>query len=192
MRGRDLFRRFRPLLLGLSDGLALLPPSVARLLLVLVRGVPTRFGVGIRYVIVRRLAPSCGENVAVMEDVYLHNAHLLQVGDNVSIHPTCYIDAAGGLNIGNDVSVAHGASILTMDHDHARPGTPIRDAPVLLKPVRIGNDVWIGAGARVLGGVCIADHVVVAAGAVVVDDVPTDSLVAGVPARVVRSLAATA
>jgi maltose O-acetyltransferase len=56
-------------------------------------------------------------------------------------------------------------------------------------PVSIGDDVWLGAGVLVLPGVTVGDRSVVAAGAVVSEDVPADSLAVGIPARIVRSLA---
>jgi maltose O-acetyltransferase len=55
-------------------------------------------------------------------------------------------------------------------------------------PVRIGNDVWIGGNVTILPGVTIGNNVVVAAGAVVTKDVPDDSLVGGVPARLIREI----
>ncbi|HCJ91322.1 MAG: hypothetical protein I3I94_01775 [Acidaminococcaceae bacterium] len=58
----------------------------------------------------------------------------------------------------------------------------------IAKPVRIGDDVWVGGNVTILPGVTIGSNVVVAAGAVVTHDVPDNSLVAGVPARVIRKL----
>jgi maltose O-acetyltransferase len=55
-------------------------------------------------------------------------------------------------------------------------------------PVRIGNDVWIGGNVTILPGVTIGNNVVVAAGAVVTKDVPDNSLVGGVPARIIREI----
>jgi maltose O-acetyltransferase len=55
-------------------------------------------------------------------------------------------------------------------------------------PVRIGNDVWIGGNVTILPGVTIGNNVVVAAGAVVTKDVPDNSLVGGVPARLIREI----
>ncbi|MEO6030147.1 MAG: acyltransferase [Candidatus Binatia bacterium] len=186
MRGRDLFKMVKPVLLGLDAFLRVLPRGAVSLLFTLVRFMPTRLGIGIRYAFVRRLAKRCGDCVAIHDGVYLFRLENAELGDNVSVHPMCYLDATGGLVIGNDVSIAHGASILTTEHDYTQPDVMIRDAPVTHAAVTIGNDVWIGAGARILAGVTIADHAVVGAGAVVTRDVPTRQVVAGVPARVLK------
>jgi acetyltransferase-like isoleucine patch superfamily enzyme len=77
--------------------------------------------------------------------------------------------------------------ITDQNHGYADPDTPIgRQAPVN-KPVEIGAGSWLGAGAIVLPGARIGRNVVVAAGSVVRGEVPDHSVVAGVPARVVRS-----
>jgi acetyltransferase-like isoleucine patch superfamily enzyme len=99
-----------------------------------------------------------------------------------------YLDADGGLEIGSDVSIAHGTTIMTTEHDYEFSGGTMRDVPVKPAAVKIGNDVWIGAGVKILAGVNIGDHVVVGAGAVVTRDIPSDSIAVGVPARVVKSL----
>jgi acetyltransferase-like isoleucine patch superfamily enzyme len=87
----------------------------------------------------------------------------LEIGENCMIGPHCYLS----------------------DHDHAHlPGSLVRDQPLQAAPVRIGSNVWIGAGVIVLKGVAIGDNAVVAAGAVVTNNVPAGAKVAGVPARV--------
>jgi len=189
MRGRTLFKVTKPLWLTLAALLALLPRGVARLLMTLARPVPTRVGIALRYVLIRRLARRCGDCVAIHENVFLFRLERAEFGDNVSVHPMCYLEATGGLTIGSDVSIAHATTLLTTEHDYTRPGVTIRDAPVIEAPVKVGNDVWIGAGARILAGVRIGDHAVVGAGAVVTRDVPSMQVAAGVPARVLKSLA---
>jgi acetyltransferase-like isoleucine patch superfamily enzyme len=144
-------------------------------------------GIGIRYVLVSRLAGSCGENVSVLEGVYLFYTHKLHLGNNVSIHPLCYIDAQGDILIGNDVSISHNVSIVSFEHDYSDASKPIKDAAVILKEVVIEDDVWIGAGARVLAGARIGAGSVIGAGAVVKKDIPPMSVAVGVPAHVVRS-----
>jgi acetyltransferase-like isoleucine patch superfamily enzyme len=186
VRGRRLFAIAKPVLLAGSALLAMVPRGLVGLVATLVRPLPTRLGVGIRYALLRRLAKRCGDCVAISEGVYLFRMEHAEFGDNVSVHPMCYLDATGGLAIGNDVSIAHGASILTTEHDYAAPGVATRDAPVTCAAVTIGDDVWIGAGARILAGVRIGDHAVVGAGAVVTRDVPARQIVGGVPARALK------
>jgi acetyltransferase-like isoleucine patch superfamily enzyme len=100
----------------------------------------------------------------------------------------CYLEGEGGLSIGSDVSIAHGVTIMTTEHDYDVSKGKMRDAPVKRAPVSIGDDVWIGAGVKILAGVTIGDHVVVGAGAVVTRDIPSNSLAVGVPARVIKRL----
>ena len=97
----------------------------------------------------------------------------------------CYIDATGGISIGDDVSIAHAVTIMSTNHRFDDPDENIRDQGVVAAPTRIENDVWIGAGARIMAGVTIGSGSVVAAGAIVTKDVPARSVVAGVPARVI-------
>lgn len=149
-----------------------------------VRHVPTLVGLGLRYVLLRRLAEQCGDCVAVFEGAYIRAPHRLTLGSNVSIHPMCYLDATGGLFIGSDVSIAHGATVMTSTHVYASLDQRTRDRAEL-RATRIGDDVWIGAGARILGGVTIGDHVVVGAQSVVTESIPPGAVVAGVPARVI-------
>ncbi|MBN1844586.1 MAG: acyltransferase [Sedimentisphaerales bacterium] len=144
-------------------------------------------GIGIRFILWRRLAAACGDNVSVHESVWLRWPQFLSLGRNVSIHPLCYLDAQGCITIGNDVSIAHNVSVLSFEHDIGDLNVPIKDAPCLPRPVVIEDDVWIGAGARILGGVRIGTGSVIGAGAVVTRDVPAYSLAVGVPARPIRS-----
>jgi len=88
--------------------------------------------------------------------------------------------------IGDDVFTGPYVYVTDQNHGYADPDTPIgRQFPVNT-PVRIGAGSWLGAGAIILPGACIGRNVVVAAGSVVRGEVPDYSVVAGVPARVVR------
>jgi acetyltransferase-like isoleucine patch superfamily enzyme len=186
-RGRDRFERWKPLLSAVSHLLAWIPRGIAEAGMNLFRHAPGTLGIALRYVLLKRLARSCGDVVAVYPGVYILNPQELSVGSRVSIHPMCYLECVGGLHIGSDVSIAHATSILTHEHDYAHDGlAPTRDMPLILKPVRIQDDVWLGAGVRVLAGVTIATGGVVGANAVVTRDVGERTVVVGVPARPLR------
>jgi acetyltransferase-like isoleucine patch superfamily enzyme len=185
-RGRDLYQRLRPALSGLERLARIIPLPTAQSLLS-----ASRHGAGLlsrawRFSLLRRLASQCGELVDIREGVYLYGVDRLTLGDRISIHPMCYLDATGGLSIGSDTSIAHAVTIMTTSHAIDAEDPPIRDQGVELRPVTIGEGVWIGAGARILGGVAIGDGAVVGAGSVVTRDVPPRSIAVGVPARVVR------
>ena len=118
----------------------------------------------------------------------VHSDHglRLEVGANVFVNHGCTLNDLGGIALGDDTMLGPGVSLITSGH-------PVRvserRAGITVAPIVVGRDVWIGAGATVLGGVTIGDGAVVAAGAVVTHDVPPATLVAGVPARGIRDLA---
>lgn len=124
----------------------------------------------------------------VFPDVFLEDVHGLTLGDHVSINRASNLSAGGGLTIGDNVAIGHGTSIVTSNHGFADPAQPIKYQPVTLAPVVIGDDVWIGARVTILAGVNIARGTVVAAGAVVTKSIDQpDTIVGGVPARVIKS-----
>lgn len=144
-------------------------------------------GIGLRWIIAKRLAQQLGDNVFIGPRIEIRGWETLVIGSNVSIHNASFIDARGGLTIGNDVSIAHHCSIVTFDHGWADTTKPIRDNPVRYEPVAISNDVWIGGGARILAGATIGTRTIVAAGAVVTRSIPEYSIAGGVPAKVIGS-----
>jgi acetyltransferase-like isoleucine patch superfamily enzyme len=182
VRGRDRFRAVRPILHGGAQLLGHAPPSVARALLSLLRNVPGEAGLGLRYMCVRRLAETCGDNVAIYPGAFLMDVDRIRFGSNVKIGEMCFIGASGGVVIEDDVSLAHATTVLTEEHDYRQPGA-LRDTPLLLTPVHIESGAWIGAGVRITAGVRIGRGAAVGAGSVVTKDVAPGSVVAGVPAR---------
>ncbi len=189
MRGRELFSVIRPLLRVCIAVLHCLPRPVCHVLFVLTRHVPTKFGIAVRYPFVVRLSRRCGECVSIHEGVYLLHLENAEFGDHISIHPLCYMDAYGGLRIGNHVSIAHNTSILTTEHDFTLAGVTTRDAPAHTSPVHLGENVWIGCGARILAGTTVGCGAVIGAGAVVTHEIPASTVAVGVPARAVKTIA---
>lgn len=153
-----------------------------------VEGIPTIFGVGVRFIWAKRLSNECGENVYIAKGVEIRNWENIKLGNNVSIQRNCYLDAAGGIEISNDVSIAHHCSIISFEHGWDDESTPIRKNEAKFNKVKICNDVWIGAGTRILSGTKIGNRTIVGAGSVVTKDVDSYSIVAGVPAKLIKKL----
>ncbi|KQZ63588.1 transferase [Lysobacter sp. Root559] len=116
---------------------------------------------------------------------YTANGLDIRVGRNVFVNQNCTFYDLGGLDIGDDVMIGPNVSLITTGH----PVEPSqRRAFVVAKPIVIERNVWIAAGATVIGGVTVGENSVVAAGAVVTKDVPPNALVAGNPARLIRAI----
>lgn len=94
----------------------------------------------------------------------------------------------GPVTIGNHVNLAQGITVTALNHNFSDSDKKIDEQGITTNAVTIENDVWIGANAVVLPGVTIGNHSVVAAGAVVTKDVPSHSLVAGIPAKVIKQI----
>jgi maltose O-acetyltransferase len=114
-------------------------------------------------------------------------------GSNISIGSSCFVNFGlvaldcAAISIGDRANIASNVQLVPPDHPLER--TARGEGYERALAITIGDDVWIGAGAIVLGGVTIGDGAVIGAGAVVTSDIPADSVAVGVPARVVRSLA---
>ncbi len=109
------------------------------------------------------------------------NTHL---GRNVFINAGCRFQDQGGIFIGDRTLIGHNAVITTINHCLDVK----KRANMIPQSVRIGSDVWFGANVTVLPGVNIGDGTVIAAGAVVTKDIPSRTVAAGVPAKVIKRL----
>ena len=110
----------------------------------------------------------------------------VMIGDHtrIGLHNTII----GPVEIGSHVNLAQGITVTALNHNFDDTEKRIDEQGVSTNPVTIEDDVWIGANAVILPGVTIGNHCVVAAGAVVTKDVPPHSLVAGVPAKVIKQI----
>ena len=111
----------------------------------------------------------------------------LTMGDNSNIGPYNYIGCSGKITIGNNVMLAPRVSIYAENHVFDHPEILIREQGVEKKEVIIEDDCWIAANSILLAGVTIGKGSVVAAGSVVTENVPPYSVVAGVPAKWIKS-----
>ncbi len=128
-------------------------------------------------VIRRNLLPvKCGKNVKIWDGVHIDSPSKLVIGNDVSINRGTIINAGGGVTIGNDVLIGPNVTIYSQNHKYNEPNRKIKDQGYELKPVSIGNNVWIAANVIILPGVVINDNCVIAAGSIVTKDITPSSL----------------
>lgn len=138
-------------------------------------------------------ANSLTSRIVLKDDVWLSRGCYLVAGPGVEIliGPQTYVGhrclfyGHGGIEVGRDVLLANDVQLICGNHTFDRQDVPIRAQPTVERPIVIGDDVWLGASAIVLGGVTVGRGSVVGAGAVVTHDLPPYSIARGVPAQVV-------
>lgn len=128
----------------------------------------------------QRIDPS----VEVRLPFYTDFGRNIHFGKNIFINSGVMFTDLGGIYIGNNVLIGPKVTIATVNH----PLKPQERHHVDLKPVYIRQNAWIGANAVIVPGITIGENAVVAAGAVVTHNVPKDTMVAGVPARITKLL----
>ncbi|RNI31388.1 sugar O-acetyltransferase [Rufibacter latericius] len=123
-------------------------------------------------------------STAVFPPFQINYGKNTQIGKNVFINFDCTFLDLGGITIEDNVMIAPKVSLLTEGH----PIPPGSRRSLVSKPIHIKENAWIGAGATILPGVTIGENSVVAAGAVVSRDVPDNSVVGGIPARIIKTI----
>jgi len=129
----------------------------------------------------------CGRGLKIKCGVMIDAPRNISAGSNLNIGEFSFVDASGGIAFGNNVIIGHHVSILSSGHIFSDLSTPTANQGSVCKPVVIKDDVWIGAGARILMGVTIGNGCIIGANCVVTKDVADYDIVAGVPAKVLRS-----
>jgi acetyltransferase-like isoleucine patch superfamily enzyme len=115
---------------------------------------------------------------------YINIGQFTQIGKNVFINHACSFLDIGGITIEDDVLIGPKVNLITESH----PLNPAERKTLLVKPIVIKQNAWIGAGATILPGVTVGKNAVVAAGAVVSKDVLANTVVGGVPARFIKNI----
>ncbi|MDN4471585.1 sugar O-acetyltransferase [Demequina zhanjiangensis] len=124
------------------------------------------------------------ESVTLLPPFHTEFGPNTRIGKRVFLNIGCTFQDQGGVTIGDDSFLGHHVTIVTQNHDLA----PERRGDLYPAPVTLGKGVWVGSNATILPGVTVGDHAVIGAASVVTKDVPARTIVAGSPARVIRSI----
>jgi acetyltransferase-like isoleucine patch superfamily enzyme len=134
-----------------------------------------------RELVLRRVVGfDIGDHVAVQRRLRVSGRGGVTIGDRCAINRDVTLDGRGGITIGSDVNISAEVTVIAGDHDPNSPTFESRERPVV-----ISDRVWLSTRAFVLGGTCVGEGALVAAGAVVHGVVPPWSIVAGNPAKVI-------
>lgn len=124
------------------------------------------------------------QSLRVFPPLYADFGKNISVGEGVFINACCHFQDHGGVTIGDGCQIGHNVVFATLNHELP----PERRGVTRPAPIMLGKKVWVGSNATILQGVTIGDNAVVAAGAVVTKDVPANTIVGGVPARVIKRI----
>lgn len=144
-----------------------------------------RMGYAARRFLVTRIVKECGAGVIVKQNAYFGTGADLRIGARSQLGENSRIGHS--VRIGSDVVMGPDVVIMTSAHAFEDPRTPInRQGALPVKPVEIGDDVWIGTRVVIMPGVRIGNGAVVGANTVVTKDVPALGIITGAPARLIR------
>ncbi|QHL85930.1 sugar O-acetyltransferase [Nibribacter ruber] len=124
------------------------------------------------------------ESTTVFGPFYTNFGRFTQIGKHVFINHACSFLDMGGITIEDHVMLGPKVNLITENH----PTNPTDRRALLCQPILIKRNAWIGAAATILPGVTIGENSIVAAGAVVSKDVPDNTIVGGVPAKVIKTI----
>lgn len=139
-----------------------------------------------RLEIIHKLLKKTGQNAWIESSFYCDYGYNISVGNNFySNHNLVILDCAR-VEIGENVLIAPNVGIYTAEH--ALDTKERMQGYEYAKPITIGNNVWIGANACILGGVTIGDNTIIGAGSIVTKDIPSNVLALGNPCKVIKNI----
>lgn len=124
------------------------------------------------------------ESTTVFSPFYTNFGKFIRIGKNVFINHCCSFLDMGGITLEDNVLIGPKVNLITENH----PQDPANRRALITKPIVIKRNAWVGAGATILPGVTIGENAIVAAGAVVSKDVPANSIVGGIPAKIIKTI----
>ncbi len=148
------------------------------------------FSIHIRMIILRMIGVKYGNNVRILADCDILGKNLI-LGNNIFINRKCYFDLSGKIFINDNVGIGHGATFITASHlmgsGDNRSGF-LTKGSIQPKNIYLKKGCWIAANVTIMSGVTVGEGAVVATGAVVTKDVSPNTIVAGVPAKMIKEL----
>lgn len=139
----------------------------------------------VRGAFVRFCFNKCGRKFSIAQGGIINYPENIIIGNNVYIAHRCYINARGGVELGNNIKIGPNVVIATTNHK-LEFGKVINDGAE--GKVYVGSGTWIGGNVTIVKGVSIGNNCIIAAGAVVTHDIQSNSIAAGVPARVIKRI----
>lgn len=139
---------------------------------------------GIRKLFKELIGKDIDETFTLFPPFYTDCGKNINIGKDVFINSGCCFQDQGGITIGDGTLIGQQVVLATLNHGI----TPNCRKDLMPSPIKIGNNVWIGAHATILPGVTIGDNAIIAAGAVVTKDVQANTIVGGVPARFIKNI----
>lgn len=127
-----------------------------------------------------------GKGVVIYPGVWISPGRNLTIGDEVDLAKDVIITSSGGVFIGDRTLIGYRTQIFSANHEIPPIGQKIPISGNVLAPVRIDKDVWIGANCIITPGVTVGEGAIIAAGSVVTKDVSPNSIVGGVPAKLIK------
>lgn len=124
------------------------------------------------------------ESTTIFAPFYTNFGRHITIGKNVFINHACSFLDLGGISIGDNVLIGSKVNLISENH----PIDPTQRKSLIGKPIVVKNNAWIGAAATILPGITIGENSIVAAGSIVTKDVPDNTIVAGNPAKQIKTL----
>jgi acetyltransferase-like isoleucine patch superfamily enzyme len=136
-----------------------------------------------------------GDNVTISRNCTLictgvisHKGKGITIGNNTGINSYCYVGGQGGIEIGDNVIIGPQVKIFSENHNFSDASIIIKNQGVIRLGVKIESDSWIGSGVTILDGVVLKKRTVVAAGSVVTQSFAGNSLIGGIPAKLIKTI----
>jgi acetyltransferase-like isoleucine patch superfamily enzyme len=146
------------------------------------------FAIKLRRILAKRVFKRCGEDVVIHHNVLFNSGRNIELGDGVFLNRDVMLDDRAALTIGDHTMIAAGTVIETHSHAYHDFSVPLPHGGRIPAPVHIGSNTLLGYKVAVMAGVTIGNRCIVAANSVVTKDVPDQTIVGGVPARVIKMI----